>query len=328
MSVTVRQFLLALAALAAFVMDGAAARPAVFPPPDRELMVPVSGGRVYVRVNGNLAGPRPPIILAHGGPGGTHHGLLDALELANDRAVILYDQLDSGRSDRPDNPANWTVGRFTDELEAIRAALGVERWYVAGHSWGGTIALEYAARRPRALAGVIIASPLISTRSWIADADYLRGRLPQLVQQQLIACDRPAPPSIKVCDAATAKFYAEFNGREPASPARKAYIHPQDRGFNARLYEAMWGKSEFVSTGTLMTYDGEPLLAKLDGPRTLFIVGQYDEARPVTAAGFTERVAGAELAAVPGAAHGIFSDRPDETVALLRAWLKRQEGAR
>ena len=42
-------------------------------------------------------------------------------------------------------------------------------------------------------------------------------------------------------------------------------------GPNDRLYNAMWGSSEFVSTGTLRTYNGEPLLAKLDGPRTLFI---------------------------------------------------------
>ena len=72
-------------------------------------------------------------------------------------------------------------------------------------------------------------------------------------------------------------------------------------------------------------YDGEPLLAKLDGPRTLFIGGQYDEARPATLAGFAARVPGAEFATVPGAAHGLFSDRPQETVALLRAWLARQD---
>ena len=55
-------------------------------------------------------GPRPPVVFLHGGPGGTHAAYLDALALADERAVILYDQLDSGRSDRPNNPANWTVG--------------------------------------------------------------------------------------------------------------------------------------------------------------------------------------------------------------------------
>lgn len=88
----------------------------------------------------------------------------------------------------------------------------------------------------------------------------------------------------------------------------------------------MWGKSEFVATGTLRDYDGTPLLATLDGARTLFMVGQYDEARPVTALRFAAQVpGGAELAVIPGAAHGTLSDRPAETVGILRAWLARHD---
>jgi len=99
--------------------------------PTRELMVPVPGGRVYVRVNGDLSARRAPIVMIHGGPGGTHAGFLEALPLADERAVILYDQLDTGRSDRPDDPANWRVSRFVDELEAIRSALASH----AGTDW-------------------------------------------------------------------------------------------------------------------------------------------------------------------------------------------------
>jgi len=303
-------------------------RPLTFPAPDKELMVPVKGGRIYVRVNGDIAGPKAPIVLIHGGPGGTHGPLLDALALSNERAVIFYDQLDSGRSDQTNNRANWNVGRFVDELDAVRTALGIKRWYVLGHSWGGTIALEYGARRPAELAGVVLASPLISTRSWLKDANDLVAKLPTTVQADLKACDSPQPPAATVCSEATKQFYMAFNRREPASPALKAYRSQSGKGDNYQLYETMWGKSEFVSTGTLKTYDGEPLLAKLDGPRTLFIVGQFDEARPVTAAQFADRVPGSELAVVPGAAHGILTDRPDETVALLRAWLDRQDAAK
>ena len=291
-------------------------------------MVPVEGGRIYVRVNGNLAGPKPPIILIHGGPGGTHGPLLDALALSDERAVIFYDQLDSGRSDQANHRANWNVGRFVNELDAVRTSLGIKRWYVLGHSWGGTIALEYGARRPAALAGVILASPLISTRSWLKDANDLVAKLPTTVQAELKACDGPQPPPQPKCGEATKQFYMAFNRREPVSPALKAYRSQSGKGDNYQLYETMWGKSEFVSTGTLKTYDGEPLLPKLDGPHTLFIVGQYDEARPVTAAQFADRVPGSELAVVPGAAHGILTDRPDETVALLRAWLDRQDAAK
>lgn len=323
---TRRSVLVGAAALPLLAGRASARGMAMFPPPEREAMVPVPGGRVYVRVNGDLRGARAPLVLAHGGPGGTHLSLLEALALADQRAVILYDQLDSGRSERPGDPANWQVARFVDELEAIRGALGVARWHVGGHSWGGTVALEYGARRPAALAGLALLSPLVSTRSWIADADALRATLPAAARDTLVRCEAPAPPAKAVCDAATTVFYNAFNAREAPTPARAAAARADHGGgLNARLYETMWGPSEFAATGTLRAYDGEPLLARLDGARTLFLVGQHDEARPATAAAFAARLPGAELAVVPGAAHAVFGDRPDETVAILRAWLSRQD---
>ena len=315
-----------LAALGALMLAPAvSARPSVFPAPDRELMVPVDGGRVYVRVNGISRLGKLPIVLVHGGPGGTHRDLLDALELSNERAVVLYDQLDSGRSDQPNDPTKWKIDRFVSELEAIRRALKIEKWHVLGHSWGGTIALEYGARRPASLASLVLAGPLISTRIWIKDASALRSKLPAEVQSVLARCESNAPPAKSECEGAMAAFYAAYYRREPKSAAETAYSHPRDHGFNAKLYEAMWGSSEFVSTGTLREYNGERLLDRLDGSRTLLLVGQYDEVQPSTAASFAERIRGAEFGIVPGAAHGIFSDRPDDTVSIVRAWLARQD---
>jgi proline iminopeptidase/L-proline amide hydrolase len=301
--------------------------PETYPPPDRELMAPVPGGRVYVRINGRLDGPHAPIVMIHGGPGGNHAAFLNALALTDERAVILYDQLDSGMSDRPNNPANWTVKRFTDEVEAVRRAVGVNRWHVLGASWGGTIALEYGARRPEALLGLVLASPLVSTRSWLADATVLRGQLPPDVQATLRQCDPPASIT-PACEKATDIFYANFLARLPRSDAYRAYVeaHPALRS-HTKLYETMWGSSEFVSTGTLKSYNGEPLLAKLNGPRTLFIDGQYDEARPATIGGFAARVHGSEFAVIPGAGHSFISDRPEEALGILRPWLRRQDEA-
>ena len=305
------------------------ARPARFPPPDRELMVRVDGGRVYVRVNGDLNGPKPPLVMVHGGPGGNHLGMMDALALADERAVILYDQLDSGKSDWPTRAENWTVPRFVNELGHIRKALGIARWHVFGASWGGTIALEYGARQPDALLGLVLASPLVATRLWLADANALRSTLPPELQFQLTRCEMPEPPMQEECDAAAEAFYARFLHREPMSPAAKAYQAELGRAFNFRLYEAMWGPAEFTASGSLKNYDGTPLLARLDGSRTLFVIGQHDEVRVPTAAAFAAQVPGAELAVVPGAAHRLIADRPAEMVALLRGFLARQDmGAR
>ena len=292
-------------------------------------MVPATGGRLYVRVNGALETGGPPVILIPGGPGATHGYLLDALELADQRAVILYDPLDCGRSDHPGKPANWKVERFVDELESIRQALGVRKWHVVGHSWGGTVALEYAARRPPSLASVVLASPLISTRSWIADTDALRLRLPPETQGVLKRCESRVPPSKAVCDQATESFNSAFREREPISAAMISYISNMSVPvMNEKLYQYMWGASDFQATGTLKSYDGEPLLSRLDPASTLLMVGQYDEARPSTALAFADRIGGAEVAVVPGAAHILFSDRPEEAVGILRSWLARHDEAR
>lgn len=324
-------FALALAGCATVPEALAPAAPvevSAFAAPERELMVPVEGGRVYVRVNGDLDGPEKPVVFLHGGPGGTHNGLAQLTGLTDERAVILYDQLDSGRSDTPNDPTNWRVERFVAELEAIRAALGIERWHIVGHSWGSAIALEYAVRYPQHVASTVLGGTFISTPRWIADANILLDELPAEVQATINACEAATPPPpAEACEAATAAFYAEFNRREPPSEALKAYSAAiGGGGFNPVIYNAMWGPSEFRSKGSLLTYDAVPLLARIDGDRTLFMIGQYDSARIDTVQEFVELTPGAELAVVPGAAHGFITDRPAESEAILRAWFERNDG--
>ncbi|MDX3884625.1 MAG: proline iminopeptidase-family hydrolase [Sphingomonas sp.] len=288
--------------------------------PDRELMVPVPGGRAYVRINGDLAGARPPVVMVHGGPGGSHGAFLPALPLARDRAVILYDQLDCGLSEKPGDPANWRIPRFVEELEAIRAALGVDRWHVLGHSWGGTVALEYAARQPEALVSLILQGPLISTRAWMADAATLRAKLPADVQAALTACEGASPPPVATCTAAVDAFYARFWRLRPAPQWAIDYEQAHGLKLAANLYNHMWGPNEFRATGTLKDYDGEPLLKRVAAP-TLFLIGDSDEVTPETARRFTAETPGARLEIIAGAAHRTQSDQPEAYNAALSAWL-------
>ncbi len=300
--------------------------PVPFAAPDRELMVPVPGGRVYVRINGELGHGATPAVFIHGGPGGTHDVFLETLGLAADRPVILYDQLDSGRSDHPNDPKNWKLERFVKALEAIRVALGIQSWHVVGHSWGSAIALRYSAEYPGHVASTVLGGTFISTPAWIRDANALIGDLPQDTQKTLAACDRANPPPKGVCRQATLAFYAAFNRREAPSPAAQAYDRTrQGERFNSKIYNAMWGPSEFRATGTLRTYDDTALLGRIDGTKTLFMIGQHDEARIPTVLAFSRETSGSELAVVPGAAHNFFDDRPAETEAILRAWFARHD---
>jgi len=311
------------ARLAAQALRQGATAPGIRIAPDREAMVAVPGGRIYVRVNGALGG-KPPILFIHGGPGGSHWSWLNATALSDDRAVILYDQLDCGRSDRPGDPANWTLPRFLAEIEAIRAHFGIARWHVLGGSWGGTLALEYGATQPTALASLVLQSPLVSTPVWLKDAAVLKAGMPGDVRALLDACDTPGAAPEAACQAATDAFYARHVRQVLPPPAIAAYRDALPAPFAAGLYNHMWGRAEFTCTGTLKDYDGRPLLKRLNGPRSLFVTGHDDEARPATVAGFAA-AAGAGFAEIAGAAHSIMLDNPAAYLALLRPWLKSRD---
>src|SRR4029079_5824280 len=97
-----------------------------------------------------------------------------------ERRVILYDQLDVGKSDKPNDPKNWTVERFATECCGCGNALCLEEVHLFGNSWGGTIAAEYAIGRPQGLQSLTLSGPLLSTSRWIADNDdYIRALSPE-----------------------------------------------------------------------------------------------------------------------------------------------------
>ena len=94
-----------------------------------------------------------PIIVLHGGPGFTHDYMDPLKDLAgNNRPVILYDQIGNGRSTHlPGKPTSfWSIDLFVAELEnVIRFFSPIPISYdIVGHSWGGTLAAEYASRHP------------------------------------------------------------------------------------------------------------------------------------------------------------------------------------
>lgn len=295
------------------------------PAPDRELRVPVRGGRIFVRVNGDLSGPRAPVIFAHGGPGGSHPAFLPSLRLADQRAVILYDQLDSGLSDRPDDPANWTVERFVSEVDAIRAALDLQRLHFVGHSWGSTIALEYAARQPGGLKSVTLGSPLISTKSWTKSTLAQLAKLPPDVVKTINTLEAAGDTANPAYKAAIGVFYREY-GRRGETPAYiREYAKARGVTGNDKLYQGMWGPSEIRSTGLLKSYDGEPLLPRVTAP-ALVITGEYDEMTADVLKPLVKRMPRADLVVVPGAGHGLTVTHVDPYVAALRAHFARNDG--
>lgn len=154
--------------------------------PVSEGFVPFRGYHTFYRVKGDLAwasSGRLPLLALHGRP--PSHEVLEPLEKIAEtgRPVIFYDQLGCGRSDRPDDPAMWTIGLFVDELDTVRHALHLENMHLMGHSWGGAVVMEYALRQPPGLASLILASTFASRTLLDADFDRLYKELPAEVHE-------------------------------------------------------------------------------------------------------------------------------------------------
>ena len=131
---------------------------------EREGWIEWGGHRTWFRIAGELDSGVDALLCLLGGPGSTHHYFAPLERLTWDgRAVVLYDQLGCGRSDRPNDAKLWTIGRFVDELDTVRSALGLEKVHLYAQSWGTMLAAEYLfTRAPHAIASIVFASPCFS----------------------------------------------------------------------------------------------------------------------------------------------------------------------
>jgi proline iminopeptidase len=66
----------------------------------------------------------------------------------------------------------------------------------------------------------------------------------------------------------------------------------------------------------LKSFDLTPRLAELQLP-VLLVTGEFDEARPETAARYQKLIPGARFEVIPGAAHALFTDNPTRTLQVL-----------
>jgi len=283
-----------------------------------EGMIAVSGGRIYYEMsNPNATGI--PLLLIHGGPGSTscYFGLLDDLIL--DRPVIRYDQLDTGKSDRPGDRSKWVLPHFVDEIESIREALALDEVHILGSSWGGTVAAEYGLEgNTEGLKSIILAGPLLSTPKWIEDAQILIAQLPEDLQQTIRTHEAAGTFSDPGYVAATDSFYARFLYHQP----KKDVPECQDTQGNSDMYNFMWGPSEFTATGTLLDYDRTDRLGELTMP-VLFIAGEFDEARPSTMDMFSERIPDSRVEIIADAGHVAMVDKPEEYAKVVSAFLEQ-----
>ncbi len=259
-----------------------------------------------------------PLIVLHGGPGCTHDYLQGLSALASKVPVILYDQGDCGKSASadPDKEA-WTLERFSQELEGVVDYFKVAKVHLMGHSWGAAPVVSYAASHPGKMASVVLASPLLSTAQWLADAERLLKKMPEQMQKTIAQHEQAKTFGDQAYQEAVNAYYGQFLCRVVWPEA----LQKTFQSLNFDMYHTMWGPSEFTVTGSLRDLDCLQDLAAIKCP-VLFTCGRFDEATPETVTAVASTVDHGRAVVFEQSAHFAMLEEPKAYQAVLADFFK------
>lgn len=249
-----------------------------------------------------VTGSGPPLFLIHGI--GARKTAFDALtEGLKDRfTCIAYDLRGHGESPCPDG--RFGLDDLVDDLEALRARLGIDRAHFAGHSLGGMIGPAYARRYPER----VLSLGLWSTAAFRTEDDSARVRA-------VVARMREEGIG-PVLDTLTARWFTD--GFAAARPEvidwRKRQVVDTDPRVFLNVFD-IYAETEMA-----------PWLDTLRVPAQV-ITGEHDGGCPPR---LNERIAaalGAELVVLPGLKHAILIEATAVVLPHVRRFLMAQDGA-
>jgi len=132
------------------------------------------------------SGEGPSILTLHGGPGmGSRHGDIATYGpfAKEGYRVVSYDQRGNGDSD---GRSPYSHDQFVEDAEALRQKLGLGKIIIAGGSYGGYIAQEYALKYPENLVGMILRDTAPSNDYRHASKERaMNSRLPGITEENL-----------------------------------------------------------------------------------------------------------------------------------------------
>jgi len=253
-----------------------------------------------------------PLVCVNGGMLYGHDLLWPAMSpLAVNRQLILYDQRGRGESAAPPGPGGARIEHDAGDVTALREALGIDRWDVLGHSWGGGISLLAAAADRDGTRRLVLADSVGATSAWL-------GTLHQRGLQRLDPVRRSA--------------------LEPLDPATLS--HP-DAGmhstYSRAFYPAWFGDPQFARGFTpprAMSITGAAVIARLrregydwsDALRavaapSLVVHGELDPIPSDEARRTSQLIPGARLVLIPECGHMPFWEAPETFFALVESFL-------
>ena len=279
----------------------------------------VRGLELAVALTPPSAGGEPPLLCINGGMIYGHELLWPALApLAAGRQLVLYDQRGRGRSQVPPGARAARIEHDAGDVRAIREALGIARWDVLGHSWGGGIAMLGVAGDRDATRRLVLVDAVGLTSAW------LPGLQPAAIARLHDATEGPLAES----RAALARFddgaLANDDPELQSEWARALY----PAWFADRGAATMYAPPRVTSrTGAAVVarlrregYDWRATVCGLPTP-TLVIHGTSDLIPVATARETVACLPSSRLALVPDAGHMPFLEAPDRFFPLVDAFL-------
>ncbi|MFZ4520063.1 MAG: proline iminopeptidase-family hydrolase [Bacteroidales bacterium] len=222
------------------------------------------------------------VLLLHGGPGFSH----DYFECFEDFLpkegieFYYYDQLGCGNSDQPTDTSLWNIPRYVEEVEQVRKGLGLDNFYLLGHSWGSMLAMEYLDKYQSHVKGAILSNMTAGMKSYVPYAESLKKKF--LTASELATYD--SLDKLKLYDAPEyqnllmSKLYTRTICRFPVinwpEPIMRAF-----KKANLSIYIQMQGVDEFHITGNFKNWEMWDKLPNIKVP-TLVIGGMNDEMNP------------------------------------------------
>nr|WP_144121229.1 alpha/beta hydrolase [Catellatospora sichuanensis] len=268
-----------------------------------------------------VTGDGPPLVCVPGGPGQAVRYLGELGGLSATRTLILLDNRGTGDSAVPADPATYRVDRIADDVEALRAHLGLPTMDLLGHSASGGVCFLYADKHPERLRRLVVVDPSLRVLGLPSDLDVAH-----------VLAERSHEPWI---DEAAAALTAEAADAEELERLRRLSAPLLYGQWNdAAKAQADAEPAEFAKPATDGFYAGyEPdpalpeRLARLAVP-TLFVVGEHDiwPTRHAVRA-LAERLSSARLTVQPASGHFPWVDDPQAFAATVESFLSEVAAA-
>jgi proline iminopeptidase len=256
-------------------------------------------------IAGKRSGAGPALLMLHGGPGLTDYmGLLSG-ETAG-WEMIHYQQRGVSPS-ATEGPLD--VGRHVADAVAVLDGLGLDRVVVAGHSWGGYLALQLAVAAPERVAALAAIDSMGAAQLDAGAAGFHRG-----LEAGLPAASRPRVDELgsreRLTDAEDQEYLAlmwpAYFADPDSAPPMPAFIRSHDSAHRPAMESAL----KLLADGFARR------LPEISVP-AVFVLG---EGSPIPLSVGRETAAlipAAEVVVVPGAGHFPWIERPGSVAAAL-----------